>query len=291
MLAVFALAGCHGGGGSSLIPAVSTGNSSVVGSSAANAGSTRHTTGVVSTNGSSSTVTGTIAGGSTSAFNVNAGTGCGYVNVQTSSSTQWSYNGLSITAGTPVTFTGTGSCATSFTAAQVTLGSSSGGSTGSGSPNLTGTIYGVSGNTLNVNGGGGCGYVNVTYSSSTPITTNGHSLSAGTPISVWGSGSCASSFTASSITLGTTSTTESGSTSGSPNLSGTIAGVSGNTINVNGGSGCGYVNVTYSSSTPINNNGHSLSAGTPISVWGSGSCASSFTASSITLGTSTSSAT
>jgi hypothetical protein len=248
-----------------LLPAVSTVSSPIASRSA-----TRNPQSVISTNGSSSTVTGTIAGGSSSEFNVNAGSGCGYVNVYTSGSTQWSYNGLSVTAGTPVTFTGTGSCATSFTATQVTLGSNS-------SANLTGTIAGVSGNTINVNGGSGCGYVNVTYSSSTPITTNGYSLSAGTPIAVWGSGSCATSFTASSISLGSTST-------GSANLTGTIAGVSGNTINVNGGSGCGYVNVTYSSSTSINYNGYSLAAGSPIAVWGSGSCSTSFSATAITLG-------
>ena len=270
-LAILALSACHGGsGGGSLLPSVSNVNSPAA------AKSTVRPQVVVSTNGSTSTVTGTIAGGSSSQFNVNAGSGCGYVNVSTDSSTQWSYNGLSVTAGTPVTFTGTGSCATSFTATQVTLGNSS-----SSSANLTGTIAGVSGNTINVNGGSGCGYVNVTYSSSTPISYNGYSLAAGTPIAVWGSGSCATSFSASSISLGTSSSSSGGS---SANLTGTIAGVSGNTINVNGGSGCGYVNVTYSSSTSISYNGYSLAAGTPIAVWGSGNCSTSFSASSISLG-------
>ena len=251
-----------------MLPSVSNANSPIT------AKSTARPQVVVSSDGTTSTVTGTIAGGSSSEFNVNAGSGCGYVNVYTNSSTQWSYNGLSVSSGTPVTFTGTGDCSSSFTATQVTLGSTS-----SSGANLTGTIAGVSGNTINVNGGSGCGYVNVTYSSSTSISYNGYSLAAGSPIAVWGSGSCATSFSASSISLGTSS----GGSSGA-NLTGTIAGVSGNTINVNGGSGCGYVNVTYSSSTSISYNGYSLAAGSPIAVWGSGSCATSFSASSISLG-------
>ena len=275
-LVAFALAGCHGGGSSldnampSINPnAATTAGANVNGSSS---GTTRRTMGVISTSGSTSTVAGTVVGGTTSEFEINAGSGCGYVNVSTTSSTTWSYNGLTLTSGTPVTIVATGSCGTSFAASSVTLGSSSG------TPNLTGTIVGVSGNTINVNGGSGCGYVNVTYTSSTPITYNGYTLTSGVTINVWGSGSCATSFSATSITLGASSG------AGSPNLTGTIYGVSGNTISVNGGSGCGYVNVTYTSSTPITYNGYSLASGTPIEVWGSGSCATSFTATSITLG-------
>lgn len=226
---------------------------------------------ILSTNGSNSTVSGTIEGGTASAFNVNGGSGCGMVNVTTTSSTSWAYNGLTVSAGTPVTFTATGSCATSFAASSVTLG------TASGNPNVSGTISAVSGNTININGGSGCGLVNVTYTSSTTINYKGYALSSGVPISVWGSGSCSTSFSATTITLGPVS-------SSSPNLSGTIAAVSGNTINVNGGSGCGLVDAVYSSSTTINYNGDTLSAGTPIQVWGSGSCATQFTATTITLG-------
>jgi hypothetical protein len=159
---------------------------------------TRNAQDVVATSGSNSTVTGTIYAGTASEMNVNAGSGCGYVNVYTNSSTSWTYNGYSVANGTPITFTGTGSCGTSFTASQVTLGGTSA------APNLTGTIYGVSGDTVNVNGGSTCGYVNVTYNSSTSVTYNGYSMVQGTAISVWGAGTCGTSFVATKITLGTT---------------------------------------------------------------------------------------
>jgi hypothetical protein len=264
LIGVLLTAGCSHdvGGSTSQLPSVPQ---SVAGAA------TRSAKGIVSTNGSTSTVTATIEGGTASEFNVNAGSGCGMVNVTTTGSTTWSYNGLTISAGTPVTFTATGSCATSFAASSVTLGTSSG------NPNVSGTIVAVSGNTININGGSGCGMVNVTYISSTTINYNGYALSSGVPISVWGSGSCSTSFSAQTITLGPLS-------SSSPNLTGTIAAVSGNTINVNGGSGCGLVDAVYSSSTTINYNGYTLSVGTPIQVWGSGSCATQFTATTITLG-------
>jgi len=260
LFAALVMSGCsHSMGGTSQIPEMQSGQ---LGS--------RSAMSVISTNGSTSTVTGTIEGGTASKFNVNAGSGCGMVNVTTTSSTAWAYNGLTLSAGTPVTFTATGSCGTQFAASSVTLGTTS-------SPNLTGTIYAVNGSTINVQGGSGCGYVNVTYTGSTTINKNGYNLAAGVPISLWGSGSCSTSFSATQITLGPT-------TSNSPNLSGTIEAVSGSTINVQGGSGCGLVNVTYNGSTKINYNGDTLSAGTSIQVWGSGSCSSSFSASTITLG-------
>ena len=272
LFAALLLAGCShaGGGGVSQLPGIP---------SQAAVGSVRSAQSVT-TSGSTSTVTGTIAGGNSSEFNMNAGSGCGYVNVLTNSSTQWTYNGLTISAGTPVTVTATGSCATSFTASAVTLGSSS---SGSGDPNVSGTIYAVSGNTINVSTTS-CGYLNVTYTSSTTINYNGYSLSKGTPISAWGTGSCSTSIAATTITLGPT-----GSGSGStPNLSGTIYGVSGNTINVSSSS-CGYINVTYTSSTTINYNGYTLANGVAISVWGSGSCSTSYAATTITLGAGSSS--
>ena len=227
----------------------------------------RSSTQSVTTNGSTSTVTGTIAGGTASEFNMNAGSGCGYVNVKTNTSTAWTYNGHTVSAGTAVTVVGTGNCATSFTASSVTLGSSSS------DPTVTGTIYAVSGNTINV-ATTSCGYLNVTYSSSTTITYNGYTLTNGVPISASGTGSCSTSIAATSITLGSGS---------NPNLTGTIYAVSGNTINVSS-SACGYINVTYTSSTTINYNGYSLANGVGISVWGSGSCSTSYAATTITLG-------
>lgn len=265
IILVLLMTGCsHSMGGSaSQLPSVP---SSVGGTTG-----TRNSLSVLEKNGSTDFVSGTIEGGTTSKFNVNAGSGCGLVNVTTNSSTSWANNGYTVSAGTPVTFVATGSCTTSFVASSVILG------TTSGDPSVSGTIAAVSGDTINVNGGAGCGMVNVTYNSSTAINYGGYTVKAGVPIAAWGAGSCSTSFNAQTITLGPGS-------SSSANLTGTIAAVSGNTINVNGGAGCGLVDAVYSSSTAVNYNGYTISAGTPIQVWGSGSCATQFTATTITLG-------
>src|SRR5579872_1265505 len=71
----------------------------------------------------------------------------------------------------------------------------------------------------------------------------------------------------------------------SPIISGTIASVSPTQILIQGGPGCGYVNVNYTSSTPIAYNGYTLGKGVVMYVWGSGTCATSFTATYISLGT------
>ena len=155
----------------------------------------RNALSVISTSGSNSTVDGTIEGGTASKFNVDAGSGCGMVNVTTTGSTSWAYNGHTVSAGTPVTFTATGSCGTSFAASSVTLGSGD-------SANVSGTIVAVSGTTINVNGGSACGMVNVTFNTGTGVNYNGYKLSAGVPIQVWGTGSCSTSFVAKTITLG-----------------------------------------------------------------------------------------
>ena len=56
-----------------------------------------------------------------------------------------------------------------------------------------------------------------------------------------------------------------------------------------GGRGCGYVNVSYGGSTQMQLNGYSVNTGVYVKVWGSDSCATSFTASAISLGTGTAS--
>ena len=236
----------------------------------------------VTTNGSTSTVSGTISSGNQFEFTLNAGGSCGNVHILTNTATSWTDNGLTVTAGTAATVVGSGSCATSFTASSVTLGSSSG--SGSGSPALTGTINSAGASTINVEGSGSCGAVNVTYTSSTTINYNGDSLTKGTPISVWGSGSCGTSFAATTITLGSSS-----GSSGSPLASGTINSATSSSINMHASGSCGNVNVAYSSSTVITTNGYSMTAGTPIEVWGTGSCATSITATAITLGSGSSS--
>lgn len=66
-------------------------------------------------------------------------------------------------------------------------------------------------------------------------------------------------------------------------VAGTVAGVTSTSINLYGGSNCGYVNVSYNSATPIDANGNSLAPGVYAKIYGSGSCATSFAASAIAL--------
>src|SRR5579875_1226696 len=77
-------------------------------------------------------------------------------------------------------------------------------SSSSTTPVVGGVVYGVFANTINIQGGSGCGYVNVSYSGSTQIITNGYSLTPGVFASVYGTGNCGTSFTATKITLSAT---------------------------------------------------------------------------------------
>ena len=229
--------------------------------------------------GGSPVAAGTIASVYSGGFSLNAGSTCGYVNVATGGASLTA-NGLSLAAGTPAQVYGSGSCATSYVATQVVLGSAASANTFA--PLVSGTINSVSGNQISMYAGAPCGNVNVNYSSSTPITYNGQTLGAGTPIEVAGNGSCATSITASAIVLGFGSPPA----AGSPLVSGTINSAAGGAINMYAGSACGNINVVYSSSTSIAYNGYSLSAGTPIAVSGSGTCSTTITATQITLGAS-----
>ena len=257
------------------------------------------------TTASTPNLTGTIAAVSGTTINVNGGTGCGYVNVTYGSTTQINYNGHTLSAGTPISVWGSGSCATSFTATTLSLGTlivATPAPSSTSAPAVAGAISSVSSPTqFTIQGGPGCGYVNVNYTSSTQVALNGYTLKAGTYANVWGSGSCATSFTASSISLGTTiasspsSTPTPASTStptpvstSAPAVAGTIYATNGATqLTIQGGAGCGYVNVNYGSSTQISLNGYTMSSGTYAKVWGSGNCATSFSATAISLGTGT----
>jgi hypothetical protein len=60
---------------------------------------------------------------SSTAFQIQAGTGCGYLHIYTTSSTVYVPSGTRPAVGKTVQVSGTGSCATSVTATQVTFGS------------------------------------------------------------------------------------------------------------------------------------------------------------------------
>ncbi|HTX02800.1 MAG TPA: hypothetical protein VMD07_03900 [Candidatus Acidoferrales bacterium] len=230
---------------------------------------------------SSPIIGGTIYGVGTNLINIQGGPGCGYVNVNYTSSTQITTNGLTLAAGVYASVYGTGSCGTSFSATAITLSSAT--------PVMSGTISGVNGNTLSVvNGGASCSSASVTYSSSTAVTYNGYTIQPGTNATVYGSGTCSSTIAAARIALTGTSPTPTPSptptATPAPNVAGTIYGVSGTTINLNGGAGCGYVNVTYTTSTQITYNNYTLASGVYASVWGTGNCGTSFSATKIVLG-------
>lgn len=80
----------------------------------------------VSTSNGVTTVSGPIVAlKSSSEFEVNAGTGCGYLNVYTTSSTTFSPSGAKPAVGDYSVSSGSGSCATSLTASSVKLTTSS----------------------------------------------------------------------------------------------------------------------------------------------------------------------
>ena len=248
------------------------------------AGSTRT---VQSTTPPSPIIGGVIQSAGTNTLNIQGGAGCGYVNVTYTSSTQINLNGLALAAGSYISVYGTGSCATSFAATTIDVSGTT--------IAVSGAIDSAGSNTINVQGGTNCGYVNVAYSSGTAIWYNGASLAAGTVATVYGTGSCATSFTAARIVLtaGATPTpspsptptpTPTPTATAPPNVQGTIYAVNGSTINLDGINGCGYVNVYTNGSTQYVYNGYTLTKGVYASVWGTGSCATSFTASKVVLG-------
>ncbi len=73
-------------------------------------------------NGSTLTISGPITAIlSSTEFSINAGTGCGSMDVYTNTSTTYSPSGAKLVVGENSTDTGTGSCATSLTATSVTI--------------------------------------------------------------------------------------------------------------------------------------------------------------------------
>lgn len=85
----------------------------------------RHVDSVSSSNGVT-TVSGTIAAvKSSTEFEVNAGTGCGYLNIYTNSSTVFSPSGAQPSVGEYAVSSGSGGCATYLNASSVTLSSPS----------------------------------------------------------------------------------------------------------------------------------------------------------------------
>lgn len=273
-LFVIALTACGGGGGgSSLIPRAS--------------GPVPMT--IVSQSGSSITLTGNVVAiKSATEFQIQGGSGVGYLNIYTTSSTV--INGPAPYVGENVEVTGTGSVSTSITASQVWQISSTPipSSTPAPAPSVasvtgapiplptgvfiqTGPIVAVVNSTkIEINGGSGCGYMYVYPSSST--NTWGGTPAAGQYGVFVGTGTKCASQNTSSMTLSSTSPA-------STTVSGTIAAATSYGFTLN--TGAASVPVVLASSTSVL--GGSLTVGASVSLTGLGSTATAVTATQITV--------
>lgn len=229
-------------------------------------------------------------------FEIQGGTGVGYLNVYTTSTTVKYYNGLTPKAGAYADIYGTGSTATYVTAKQVSLSSSS--TSTSGTPaagsytvHVHGDIVAIKSSTeFEIQGGTGVGYLNVYTTSSTVKNYNGLTLKAGEYADIYGTGSTSTYVTARQVSLSSSST----STGGTPAASsytvhvhgGIVAIKSSTEFEIQGGTGVGYLNVYTTSSTVKNYNGLTLKAGDYADVYGTGSTSTYVTATQVTLSTS-----
>lgn len=262
-LFVTALTACGGaGGGSSLLPRAS-GPVPLA---------------IISQSGSTITLTGNVVAikGATE-FQIQGGSGVGYLNIYTTSSTI--INGPAPFVGENVEVTGTGSVSTSVTATQVWQISSTP------IPSSTGTTISlptgvflqtgqiaaiVSSTKIEINGGSGCGYMYVYPSSSTNIW--GGTPQVGQYGVFVGTGQKCSSQTTTSMTLSSASPS-------SASASGTIAAATNYGFTLN--TGTSSVPVVLTSSTSLS--GGTLSVGESVSLSGLGSLNSAITATQITI--------
>jgi hypothetical protein len=154
-----------------------------------------------------------VAVKSSTEFQINGGSGVGYLNVYTSSSTSWNKNGLTVKAGYYADVYGNGTVSTYVTATQVTLSTSStfpspapSPTGGSWNMHVHGPIVAIKSSTeFQINGGSGVGYLNVYTNSSTVKNYNGLPLSVGYYADIYGNGSISTYVTATQITLSTSS--------------------------------------------------------------------------------------
>ena len=165
-----------------------------------------------------------------------------------------------------------------------------------GTVTIDGTVVAIKSSTeFEVQGGEGVGFLNIYTTSSTVKNYNGKTLADGVTVSVIGTGSPATSVTATSVTIGSGTTPQGGSEAPAPSggqiqVSGPIVAVKGSSeFEIHGGAGVGYLNIYTTSSTIDYFNGLSLSVGVNATINGTGSPATSVTAANITLESDTSS--
>ena len=160
---------------------------------------------IVSVSGSTATVTGNVVAVKTGAFQIQGGSGLGYIWIYTTSTTK--YSGAKPYVGENVEVTGTGSLSSSLTATSVTqVGSTSSTTTSSTSTlSLSGKVVALKTGAFQIQGGSGVGYVWI-YTTST-TTYSGSKPYVGESVSVKATGSLSTKVTAVSVTQsGTTST-------------------------------------------------------------------------------------
>ena len=135
---------------------------------------------------------------------------------------------------------------------------------------LSGPIVSKFSGGFTIESGINCGYIQVYVNSSTTIT--GGSPAVGLYAQVTGTGTCATSISATSIILSNT---------GNVSLSGPVVGKITGGFTIESGNNCGYVHIYMNSSTKIT--GGSPTVGLNAEVTGYGTCATSIIATSITL--------
>lgn len=189
--------GCGGGSGTSSIPNTSaTQGADVQGVVLTTTGTinqpARSAQSLAPPNGQP-VVTGKITDVQADHIEIQAGAGCGFLNVNRNGSTQYDLDGLSLAAGTYLQAWGTGSCGSgSVTASFVRLGSY---------VTVSGPISGTQPNLIEVKSQA-CGYIDATTTPSTSYTLNGQRPVAGTAATIVGFGSCSSYLSpATSVTL------------------------------------------------------------------------------------------
>jgi lysophospholipase L1-like esterase len=176
------------------------------------------------------TVTGQVVDVYASGFLMQAGSGCGYLVINTTAGTTMVLNGLTVKAGTWAQATGTGSCDTSMAATAVSLAASQSGPfpfpSGTPTPipsvtpvptptpiptatplpgptpfSVTGQVAYVGGSGFLVQAGAGCGYLNAVTNGATQFVLNGQTLHAGVYARALGTGSCDTQINASVVSL------------------------------------------------------------------------------------------
>lgn len=210
------------------------------------------------------TISGTIDSVSTSSLLLKS-TACGFINVGYGPATVMTLNGHTLSAGLPVSVTGSGSCSTQITATQITA-------TGSAAAvSIVGTIQSFDATHVLIQGGSSCGLLNVYYNAKT--TFSGPALANGNVLIATGAGSCADKLVATQIIVTSPATTT---------LGGTILAINPNYLLVQTGSSCGMVNIYFGTTTTFS--GAAVSLGSTVQAHGTGSCASQLLATTIAVG-------